>query len=252
MTVSEEARVLRVARVRRGVIRRGSAMGPTSPPPVEMLPVKESELGDDDVKEEGAVVAGGVSVAATSVALEVLQVMERSSLGEGRVERCSERDAEANGGGGNTPDEAIRACGATIDSTSVCIDVSGRVMDAKEQPAGEAPHERGPGVTLDVAVALALGVLLVVRVGDTLGVGGGESDAPHAVQLDSRNAPPMGLHVKPEGHGMIDVALGQKEPGGHSTGVMKRIMWLPKSVTYTTLVDDTAMPMGRLNLAAAP
>ena len=89
----EVARVMRLARVRRGVITRGSAKG-TSPPPVEMLPEKDSELGDDDVKEEGGVSAGGASVTDKSVALCVLQAMERSSLGEGRVGRSSERDAE--------------------------------------------------------------------------------------------------------------------------------------------------------------
>ena len=60
---------------------RGSAIVPTSPPPVEMLPEKESESGDDDVKESGVVVEGGVSVIDKSVAFDALQqINDKSAL----------------------------------------------------------------------------------------------------------------------------------------------------------------------------
>lgn len=63
----------------------------------------------------------------------------------------------------------------------------------------------GEGVRLGVSdrerVALRVGVAVRLSVG----VG----DCEQAVQFENKNAPAMGLHVKPPGQGMIAVAFGK-------------------------------------------
>ena len=71
----------------------------------------------------------------------------------------------------------------------------------------------GMGEELGVAIALTLGVALSEGVGEALGVGlgvgDGDDETPHTVQLESANAPATALQVEPAGQGTIDVAFGQ-------------------------------------------